>query len=254
MTESNEPVRWRDDPQSVPNELAESLPCYAKLGPSAELQARMFEAIEQGLLAACVTDAAVAVDRGLRASWKLKLVLGGALALVLIGSYALQGGRATRDAAERPQSDQTIPNVVADAPPETLTTQFVPSDAETPVVAEAKVAPSKVAPSNVVQRVRKAHAARPSEPAVLDPQAELSLLSRAQRVLAGSPSRALELTREHEEKFERGMFVQEREVIAIEALVKLGRSSEARARAASFEREYQRSTYLERIHVILSTP
>jgi hypothetical protein len=105
-----------------------------------------------------------------------------------------------------------------------------------------------------VRRAPKTRARQPSETRVIDPQAELSLLSRARRVLAGSPSRALELTREHAEQFARGMFAQEREVLAIEALVKLGRASEAQTRAAAFERAHPRSTHLQRIRVILSTP
>jgi hypothetical protein len=64
---------------------------------------------------------------------------------------------------------------------------------------------------------------------------------------AGNALRAFDLTREHAERCPRGAFVQERERIAIEALAQLGRTSEVRTRARSFERRFPSSPHVWRI-------
>jgi hypothetical protein len=85
---------------------------------------------------------------------------------------------------------------------------------------------------------RAATAPRPSEAA---------LLQKAQAALQQSPARALELTRRHQARFPQGVLAQEREVIAIEALRRLGRHDAAQARAAAFERRYSGSVHRPRL-------
>lgn len=89
------------------------------------------------------------------------------------------------------------------------------------------------------------------EPAVEDPAAELGLIRDAGRAMAGNPSRALELTREHERRFPSGQYAQERERIAIEALVRLGSRAQAVERADRFRSRYPRSSLIPRIDAIL---
>jgi hypothetical protein len=79
------------------------------------------------------------------------------------------------------------------------------------------------------------------------PGGEAQLLDRAQAALARRPGEALRLTREHEARFPRGALVQEREVIAIEALERLGRAGAAKARAAAFERRFRGSVHHPRV-------
>jgi hypothetical protein len=62
------------------------------------------------------------------------------------------------------------------------------------------------------------------------PPSEAALLLRARRALASDPAGALRLTDEHARRFPTGTLVPEREVLAIEALARLGRSDEARQR------------------------
>lgn len=85
-----------------------------------------------------------------------------------------------------------------------------------------------------------------------DVQAETDLLDRAQGALAADPSRALGLCDEHRQRFPRGTFAQEREVIAIDALLRLGRRSDAEARAAQFARSYPTSPDRRRIDSLLA--
>lgn len=101
---------------------------------------------------------------------------------------------------------------------------------------------AKAKPKRASPRAR----ARPVPPRP-DAVAEAELLERAQAALSKRPSAALALTREHKRRFPRGALVQEREVIAIEALSRLGQSREASARAAEFERRYRGSVHQRRL-------
>jgi len=56
---------------------------------------------------------------------------------------------------------------------------------------------------------------------------------------------------EHRARFPDGTFVQEREVLAIEALVRLGRGAEAKARADAFAHAFPTSAHRRRIAVLL---
>src|SRR5690606_4034242 len=96
-----------------------------------------------------------------------------------------------------------------EAPPE-------PSAAEAPT---ADAAPPKRAPRAAAQG-----------------EGEAELLERARRALAQDPKRALALTRQHQARFPKGLLTQEREVIAIEALRRLGREQDAKQRAGTFEK------------------
>jgi hypothetical protein len=89
------------------------------------------------------------------------------------------------------------------------------------------------------------------ESSELDPAAELALIRRAHDALRASPARALEIAEEHRQRFAAGALVQEREVVAIEALVHLGRTEAARARAAAFHARWPRSAHGRRVDVLV---
>lgn len=80
---------------------------------------------------------------------------------------------------------------------------------------------------------------------------EMELLDAAQRALATRPAEALAKCDELARSYPRGMMVEERERIAIEALVSLGRRSEAERRAAAFHKSFPRSSYGPRVDAIL---
>lgn len=85
----------------------------------------------------------------------------------------------------------------------------------------------------------------------LDPQAELTILNGAQDALGRLPTRALALAEEHAAAYPRGVFAQEREVIAIEALLKLQRSTAAVARGRAFLSAFPTSTHAPRVQQML---
>lgn len=72
---------------------------------------------------------------------------------------------------------------------------------------------------------------------------EDALLHLAHDALATNPRGALDFTLEHARRFPSGALAQEREVIAIDALARMGRTQEARARAAAFLAAYPSSAY-----------
>jgi len=80
---------------------------------------------------------------------------------------------------------------------------------------------------------------------------ELALLEEASRALDASPERALTLTDEHMKRFRTPKFAQERERLAIVALVRLGRRDDAKRRADAFEAAFPRSAHLTRVRELV---
>jgi hypothetical protein len=90
--------------------------------------------------------------------------------------------------------------------------------------------------------------AEPDRPAA---ESESAILQRAQDALRGSPAQALALTDLHLARFPGGAFAQEREVLAISALLGMGRKAEARARATRFVESFPTSAHRRRLEVLI---
>ncbi|MEO7112132.1 MAG: hypothetical protein ABI183_16935 [Polyangiaceae bacterium] len=87
-----------------------------------------------------------------------------------------------------------------------------------------------------------------------DLAAELAFVQMARTALArGNFSDALDATDQHEKKFPHGHLAEERESLAIQALVGAGRDDEARARAARFRAKYPSSLFLPAIAAAIRT-
>ena len=161
-----------------------------------------------------------------RGPWLLGGVLGLA-ALVGLGLVVARP-RAAAPSATEP--------VVVVAPPPPAVPPVVAAPTPTAAIASAAEAPSAAPPS-----VPAAKAPRP--PAGRSETDEMALVARAQEAMRGRPAEALALCREHERTFATGHFVQEREAIAIEALVYQKRTAEAARRWRAFERAYPTSSH-----------
>lgn len=79
-----------------------------------------------------------------------------------------------------------------------------------------------------------------------DTPVEAQLLTQAHAALRDEPARALRLSNEHRARFPHGALAQERELLAIRALERMGRTQQAAARRARALRELPRSIALER--------
>ena len=101
-----------------------------------------------------------------------------------------------------------------------------------------------------------AGAGPPSGPAIVEPdltvgETESAILQRAQDALRGDPAQALALTDLHLARFPGGRLAQEREVLAVQALLGMGRAAEARARATRFLASFPTSTGRRRLEVLI---
>jgi hypothetical protein len=83
------------------------------------------------------------------------------------------------------------------------------------------------------------------------PESEMDLLREAQGSLGSSPATTLARCEEHARLYPTGSLAEEREVLAVDALLRLGRRGEAEARAARFRGEHPGSAYLRRLDSLL---
>jgi hypothetical protein len=86
------------------------------------------------------------------------------------------------------------------------------------------------------------------------PSTELEIMQRAQSALAADPQRALAITNEHARAYPTGELVQERELIAVEALARIGRREEAQERAHALIQRFPRTPYAARIELAIGRP
>ena len=213
-----------------------------------------------GAAGAAGTTAGAAVAGGASAA---KLVTAAVVAAAIgAGTWSLATEPTQPIAGPPARSDTTseappIPRAAERSPASPARVEPQPSTpAEPERAAPERAAPERVAPERVAPSLRSAppsrttHASAESSP---PPETEAALLSRAQAALASSPHDALTLTREHERTFMNGMLAPEREVIAIDALLRLGRSSEARARADRFLARSPHSAHARRVRVLISS-
>jgi hypothetical protein len=114
---------------------------------------------------------------------------------------------------------------------------------ELPRVASA--APAQPKPSAVLD-LDETSAEKPPTPsasAAAPEVQEFQLLRAARAALPTDPARALALAKTHEKKFPNGVLKQEREVIVISALKKLGRTNDADQRADEFKKSHPDSAH-----------
>jgi hypothetical protein len=94
---------------------------------------------------------------------------------------------------------------------------------------------------------------KPGGPPAFDPApSEGALLLQARRELTSDPAGALALAREHARRFPAGALVPEREVLAIEALARLGRTSDARRRLELFRARFPQSPHISRLDALIA--
>lgn len=153
---------------------------------------------------------------------RLVKLVGGSLGLLIVGgvaSWLVVGGGGTAGVAARHAT-----------PPSSILRQVAPpeaSSASSTTTAEPSISPRSLVPV-------------PSETA---------LLNAARAKLGTDPKGALALTERHRKLYPQGIFVQEREVIAVEALRRQGERNEAQKRQEAFDKSYPSSIHGRRIEV-----
>jgi hypothetical protein len=143
-------------------------------------------------------------------------------------------------------------SAVARTPAATTTSTVTTTPTSSPIAPAAPPAPSASKTPLALRIEAPAPGAIASGPSA-GSESEVQLLETAQEALRDNdPDDALALAAKHARRFPNGFLAQEREVIAIEALVRKDRTAEARVRAAEFARKYPRSAHQPRIDGLLS--
>jgi hypothetical protein len=239
MSATSDPPRWTSSDSAAPAPLRALLGhAQADVATDAELsvlEARLAPLIGTGVsgapsvakpLAGAPATAATAVKVG---------ALVAAVAGVGTAWVVLSGPTHTAATPPAPPAAIAAPAPAAPAAP-TADLGAPPSEPTAPPVDAPRPSP----PSEGANSPSR----RPNPEATVS---EADLLGQAQVALRSDPGKALSLAEKHRSAFPHGMLVQEREVLAIEALTRLGRSSQAKARAAAFLDAYPRSAYRSKV-------
>lgn len=199
---------------------------------------------------------------GQNGAWLLVASIG----FVTVATFA-PGGFATSSSggdlanASAPRAPRAA-NELAPSKPKTLTSMNVASARDVSHEDDdTKAAPAVSIPVTALANLRNvpnvnavkkaaapaANSVTAQAPAESDDTEEIALLARAHEALHAQPSQSLALCQQHRVQFAQGHFAQEREAVAIEALVYLHRTQEAEQRWNEFKARYPTSSH--RIHL-----
>jgi len=231
----------------------------AREEPRKEDLARVERRLGPWLGAGVGAPTSVPPDRG-RSSATLKgVVIAAGAGLLALSLFHVQSRTVDAPApVAAPTSASTgAPAPAAPEPESTVSVADLPSvdfapQPSTPARDKGRPAPAGASKSAAV-RSQPAQPLPTPAPSAVDgaAESEASFLRRTQATLATDPARALRMTNEHATLFPRGVLLQERDVITIDALARLGRNDEARARAEAFRARYPHSAHDSRILTIL---
>ncbi len=208
------------------------------------------EALTKAVLAQLPAQApapVMAVAKGVGAWSSAKLATLAVLAALAAATAAVLYGS---DAQSPPPSAKVAPAVSAatpapTSPPQTSSPAEVTSPLENAPVATDGTPPlqNSERPARRAPRIERVRSARPAvESAPGNGADELELLQAARLARRSSQQRALELLREHEQRYPESTFREEREALLIELLKRVD-PAQAAARLSDFDARYPHSAY-----------
>lgn len=223
-------------------QLDEAKRAYRELGPSEDQLARMLRAVEAG-----PSGDLSAAGPSLGKPLALKLVK---LTVVALGVVATGLGITWR-VPSLPPPLPVIPRVetsVPPAPPTPVHHRLAggSTTSEAPAVTARPAEPKEPAKGS-----RRRRTSDEGSGSLVD---ELALLQRARRILLKDPARALTLADEHARDYPRGVFAEERELLAVQALLATDQRAVAERRARRFARVHPSSVHAHRMRVLLKRP
>jgi hypothetical protein len=173
--------------------------------------------------------------------------LGGSLgAKLAIGALAVSVGLSALWAAKPAQPTVSTPAAPVAVESRHATQPLVPVQAEP---APELGVPAEAAPQAVSAPAPAATRKRSAVAGVAQPD-ELTLIAQAQ-ALRGQGAALLRALAQHEKLYPQGMLAQEREVLAVEALIDMGKLTEAGRRADRLAAKYPASAHLPRLRGLL---
>lgn len=249
MSRQNDPMRLADMSADTPDADGDLSMLSSGIrtlrdarGSDAQLQA-LASRLGPQLAANSVAGTAALSSALLRFMW-----IGAGVVGVSLGSWLLWADHGPGPVAARSAE------IVAQPPSEPVAPVVMVAAAQPPIAAPVlEPAPSEMDPAPRKAGNRPAALRAPVEKrvAAANPEAELVLLGRAQALLDRNPDGALDVLGEHARDYARGVFSEEREVLALEAESKLGHKALARARAERFIEQFPRSAHARRVRTLL---
>lgn len=244
MKSAREPVRVTDAGSSASPELSAAVHALRALHGSPEQLDVLGRSLAPQLAAPTFAGS---LTSGLRAGSKW----------LLAGLVAVAVGVGTTAMLERAQS--TVPAVAVPQPP--VARSALKSREPSPPYARARATDEPIAEGEPAAAVPAARPRRsriadrrpppPTQAQALAPRPELALLEEAHGLLKRDPAAALLLVEEHERVYPAGVFTQERELLAVEALLELDRKQPAIERAQRFVQSYAESPHAPRLRALL---
>lgn len=247
--------RWMDAGPNLPEVLSEAVRAARCDGPTEQQLQRILER--------AATAPSAGTSTALPGSWSTFFAAGVVLLAAIATLWMQAAPRSNRPAtpAQAKQHARDVHTVDASKVEPALRVMPAPPLSAASIMPDTRSTPparfsrarttSKPPPSAAGSGPGERHT-QPAAPAA-DPTAEIRLLQAAQRDLARAPARAYQRLIEHEQRFQASVFVEEREALAVEALVRMGRATEARSRAQDFRRRFPNSAYWRRINAVLQT-
>lgn len=249
-----EPLRWLDDANTSPR-LREVLGAASSVPPlpaglHVELSTYATGLVAQGLLAKAGTSSL------LGKAWFSKLAGSAAakgLAVVsLMGAAGTASYVAVGERLSAPMPTDTSASLTHRRAPVQARARGLPPVAPKEAAASATGEPAPAAIASSQERIARHVGAEllptTQRPSVAD---EARLLETARASLASEPALSLEIVRLHQVRYPRGQLSAERELIAVDALLRLGRRDEAEQRAAPRLAEDADSLYAKRFRQLL---
>jgi hypothetical protein len=232
MSYEQDPLRLSESASGAPEPVRELLVHARQDVPAAEQLARLAAVLAPLAVPAGTAATSAATGAAVAKAVGVALISGA----VIAGGLWLASSGDQRAPAPASSSAAELRSAPAGAP------SALPAATASQPSRAPEAAPSGIRDSAATAaKPRAAVAAQPSGPS------EAELLAQAQAALRSNPAHALALTREHKRRFPGGVLAQEREVIAIEALSRLGREHEARGRADQFDKSYPGSAHRRKV-------
>jgi hypothetical protein len=185
-------------------------------------------------------------------AWLSGAAIGAGLGVATVGAAHvvpqwLHGPPPDETSLPRPVAPRASAAEVPPADPGPRTLRVIPPEApvEAPPSKPSLKGPSAVVPSTGDRPV--------NDPRTDSLGEEAAVLERARASLRSDPQLALRLCDEHARQYARGKLGIEREMVAIEALGRLGRRAEARRRGEALLAHARGSLYEDRIHGLLDS-
>lgn len=260
----NEPLRWLED-TSTSSRLREVLGAATSAPPlpanlHVELSSYAAGLVAQGVLAKAGTGSLF--GKALFTKVASSALVKGIAVVSLMGaagtaSYVAVGERLTTGTRATPSAATTNHPV-----PQSLAARFANSGSlDEPAGSSTDEEASPISVESASERSGVAARAEPIAPQAtsdLAPSAqkpsvadEARLLESARASLASDPAWSLQVIRHHQTRFPHGQLSAERELIAVDALLRLGRRDEAERRAAPRLAEDADSLYAKRFRQLL---